>query len=63
MFVKVDATQIEINPWAVTPDLDVYCVDAKINIDEHAGYRQTDIVSTHEQSDFGSDTDANEAKA
>ena len=39
MFVQVDATQIEINPWAVTPDLDVYCVDAKINIDENADFR------------------------
>lgn len=63
MFVKVDATQIEINPWAVTPDLDIYCVDAKINIDEHAGYRQQDIVNSHGQSDASSDTDVNEAKA
>lgn len=39
MFVKVDATQIEINPWAVTPDKDIYCVDAKINIDENAAFR------------------------
>ena len=39
MFVEVDATQIEINPWAVTPDLDVYCVDAKINVDENAAFR------------------------
>ena len=63
MFVKVDATQIEINPWAVTPDLDVYCVDAKINIDEHAAYRQKEIVSAHDGSDASSDVDANEAKA
>ena len=39
MFVNVDATQIEINPWAVTPDLDIYCVDAKINVDENAFFR------------------------
>ena len=63
MFVKVDATQIEINPWAVTPDLDVYCVDAKINVDENAAFRQDDIVKSHEASDAGQDTDANEAKA
>ena len=63
MFVKVDATQIEINPWAVTPDLDVYCVDAKINVDEHAGYRQKEIVAAHEGSDASSDVDVNEAKA
>lgn len=63
MFVDVDATQIEINPWAVTPDLDVYCVDAKINVDENAAFRQKDIVETHEQSDASSDTDVNESKA
>ena len=63
MFVKVDATQIEINPWAVTPDLDIYCVDAKINVDEHAAYRQHEIVAAHETSDASSDVDSNEAKA
>jgi len=30
LFLKIDASQIEINPWAVTPDGDLYCVDAKI---------------------------------
>ena len=63
MFLGVDATQIEINPWAVTPDLDVYCVDAKINVDENAAFRQVEIVADHGQSDVGADTDANEAKA
>ena len=47
MFLDVDATQIEINPWAVTPDLDIFCVDAKINIDETAAFRQTDIEKDH----------------
>merc|ERR1711990_126804 len=63
MFLKVDATQIEINPWAVTPDLDVYCVDAKINVDENADFRQKSIVGEHGASDAGTDTDPNEAKA
>lgn len=40
MFNDVDATQIEVNPWAITPEKDIYCVDAKINIDENAAYRQ-----------------------
>jgi succinyl-CoA synthetase beta subunit len=47
----------------VTPDLDIYCVDAKINVDEHADFRQKEIVADHEKSDASSDTDANEAKA
>lgn len=63
MFNKVDATQIEVNPWAVTPQKDVYCVDAKINVDENAAFRQDDIVKAHEQSSSSSDLDANEAKA
>jgi succinyl-CoA synthetase beta subunit len=63
MFLEVDATQIEVNPWAVTPDLDVYCVDAKINVDENADFRQKNIVESHGQSDASSDTDPNEAKA
>ena len=63
MFLSVDATQIEVNPWAVTPDLDVYCVDAKINIDENAAFRQQEISEAHSKSDASSDVDANEAKA
>lgn len=39
MFLKLDATQIEINPWAITPEKDLYCVDAKINIDDNALFR------------------------
>jgi succinyl-CoA synthetase beta subunit len=39
MFVKLDATQVEVNPWAITPEKDLYCVDAKINIDENALFR------------------------
>lgn len=40
MFIKLDATQIEVNPWAITPEKDIYCVDAKINIDDNALFRQ-----------------------
>lgn len=47
MFNKVDATQIEVNPWAVTPQKDIYCVDAKINIDENAFFRQEEIIDAH----------------
>lgn len=63
MFLSVDATQIEVNPWAVTPDKDVYCVDAKINIDENAAFRQEDITQSHSESDAGVEIDPNEAKA
>jgi succinyl-CoA synthetase beta subunit len=63
MFVDVDATQIEVNPWAITPDRDIYCVDAKINIDENAAFRQQEIEKAHGESDSSGDVDQNEAKA
>eukprot|EP01120_Amphizonella_sp_Union-15-10_P007198 TRINITY_DN2408_c0_g1_i1.p1 TRINITY_DN2408_c0_g1~~TRINITY_DN2408_c0_g1_i1.p1 ORF type:complete len:421 (-),score=105.47 TRINITY_DN2408_c0_g1_i1:37-1299(-) len=43
LFIHLDATQVEINPMAETPTGDVYCVDAKINFDDNAQYRQEDV--------------------
>ena len=31
LFIAVDATQVEINPFGETPDGEVVCFDAKIN--------------------------------
>lgn len=39
MFLKLDATQIEINPLGVTTKRRVICVDAKIKLDEAARFR------------------------
>ena len=47
----------------MTPDLDVYCVDAKISIDENAAFRQKSIEDDHNKSASSSDQDPNEAKA
>jgi succinyl-CoA synthetase beta subunit len=44
MFVELDATQVEINPWATDPSNKLFCIDAKINIDDNAKFRQTEIV-------------------
>ena len=63
MFIKLDATQIEVNPWAITPDKDLYCVDAKINIDDNALFRHEDIVKMHKEHASSSDTDPNEERA
>jgi succinyl-CoA synthetase beta subunit len=63
MFVKIDATQIEINPWAITPEKDIYCIDAKIGIDDNALFRHPDIVDMHKKNESTSDTDPNEEKA
>lgn len=40
LFLKLDATQIEINPLGVTNKREVICVDAKIAFDENARFRQ-----------------------
>lgn len=40
LFVKVDAVQIEINPLVETDDEKVISVDAKLNFDDNAKFRQ-----------------------
>jgi succinyl-CoA synthetase beta subunit len=66
MFLKLDATQIEINPWAITPEKDLYCVDAKINVDDNALFRQQDLVDMYKEGQkltSAADVDENEDKA
>lgn len=60
LFLKVDAAQIEINPWAVTPDGDLYCVDAKVQIDENAHFRQKRLVDMMKNSQATEAFDPNE---
>lgn len=43
LFLKVDATQIEINPLVETDDGQVISVDAKLNFDDNARFRQKSI--------------------
>lgn len=43
LFITVDATQIEINPLVETEDNKVISVDAKLNFDDNAKFRQKDI--------------------
>jgi len=52
LFLKVDAVQIEINPFSETTPVgkeneprQVYCIDAKLNFDDFAGFRQKDIFA------------------
>lgn len=53
LFVKVDSTQIEINPFAETADGHVFCIDAKLNFDDNAAFRQQQIfdMDTFEEMD------------
>jgi len=63
MFLKSDATQIEINPWALTLQKKLYCVDAKIEIDDSATFRQQRLFKLKKESVASEDVDLNEEKA
>ncbi len=44
IFLTKDASLIEINPLIITKQKEIKCLDAKINFDENALFRQGDIV-------------------
>ncbi|KAI6806324.1 Succinate--CoA ligase, partial [Hortaea werneckii] len=54
-----DATQIEINPMSETSDHQVLCMDAKLNFDDNADFRQEEVFSWRDVSQ----EDADEVKA
>lgn len=43
-FIEKDCSIVEINPLVVTGDGNVLALDAKLNFDDNALYRQTDVV-------------------
>jgi succinyl-CoA synthetase beta subunit len=51
LFGKVDAVQIEINPLAETDDGRVISVDAKLNFDDNAQFRQKEIFEMEDTSE------------
>lgn len=51
LFLKVDAVQIEINPLAETDDGRVISVDAKLNFDDNAKFRQKPIFEMEDTSE------------
>ena len=63
LFRECDATQLEINPWAVDPKNKIYSVDAKINIDDNAKFRQKELANMKENSLASEDVDPHEEKA
>ena len=50
-FDKTDASIVEINPLALTADDDVVALDAKINFDDNALFRQTEICKLRDKSE------------
>lgn len=49
-YLETDASLIEINPLVITKDQDLIALDAKINFDENALFRQKLIVQLHDAS-------------
>ena len=50
LFVTHDLSLLEINPLVITQDGKLHCLDAKINIDSNAVYRQPEIQAMHDPS-------------
>ncbi|KAI9521243.1 Succinate--CoA ligase [GDP-forming] subunit beta, mitochondrial, partial [Dissostichus eleginoides] len=59
LFMKVDATQVEVNPLGETPQGQVVCFDAKINFDDNAEFRQKSVFAMDDMSE----TDPTEMEA
>jgi succinyl-CoA synthetase beta subunit len=51
LFCKLDATQLEINPFGETPDGRVVCFDAKLTFDDNAQFRQKSIFDEEDLSE------------
>jgi len=47
MFLNLDCTQVEVNPFAETPDGLIYAADAKMNFDDNAAFRQKEVFAMH----------------
>ena len=50
LFKDLDLSLLEINPLVVKIDGNLHCLDAKINIDENALYRQTELEAMRDAS-------------
>ena len=50
LFHECDCSLVEVNPLVVTKAGDVHCLDAKINIDNNALFRQSDIAALRDAS-------------
>ena len=63
MFLETDSTQVEINPWATDPQNTLFCIDAKINVDDNAKFRQTKLVQMRKESVASEQVDPHEELA
>jgi succinyl-CoA synthetase beta subunit len=59
LFLEKDLSLVEVNPLVITESGDLICLDAKINVDSNALYRQEEVEKLRDPSQ----EDAREAKA
>ena len=50
LFTDLDLALLEINPLVITDEGNLHCLDAKINIDSNAIYRQPKLLDMHDPS-------------
>eukprot|EP01125_Pyxidicula_operculata_P014425 TRINITY_DN479_c0_g1_i2.p1 TRINITY_DN479_c0_g1~~TRINITY_DN479_c0_g1_i2.p1 ORF type:complete len:268 (+),score=75.71 TRINITY_DN479_c0_g1_i2:650-1453(+) len=50
LFWELDATLVEVNPFAETADGEVICLDAKLNFDDNALFRHPDLSAMRDKS-------------
>ena len=50
LFVEKDLSLLEINPLVITNGGNLHCLDAKVNIDSNAIFRQPEIAEMHDTS-------------
>jgi succinyl-CoA synthetase beta subunit len=50
LFIEKDLSLLEINPLVITSGGNLHCLDAKINIDSNALFRQKEIQDMHDPS-------------
>jgi succinyl-CoA synthetase beta subunit len=50
VFVREDATLVEVNPLLITKEREVVALDAKVTVDDNALYRHTDVAEMRDLS-------------
>ncbi len=48
LFNELDCSLLEINPLVITTEGNIHCLDAKVNIDNNALYRQKQVAAMHD---------------
>ena len=49
MFIEKDLSLLEINPLVINDNGDLHCLDAKINIDSNALFRQPELQEMYDE--------------